>query len=303
MKVSAIITTYNSEKYIRRTINSILNQENVTKDFELEIIVIDDNSNDNTCQIIREEYKTVLFVQNTINSGGPNKGRNIGMNMATGDYICIVDHDDEWLPNKISEQLKYVNSENKIVTSSYILINVQRNSEEKRGNKSVKRYTCYSKNETFINKLSKSKSGEKAYIGSIMFHKSLVTHFEEEYGMVDFDWLLHLFENNCSTEVNVPLYRRYFDGSNLSLNEKYRENDFFISLQILETYKDKYPEIISKSVKRLNGSLARYYYVVGKMNLSRQYFMKSELNLRTIAYMLTTFVGSKLVKRYFNVFG
>jgi glycosyltransferase involved in cell wall biosynthesis len=79
LKISAIITTYNSAKYIRRTIDSILNQDRKGKDFEMEIIVVDDRSTDETARIIQEEYKDIKLVQNEINSGGPNKGRNIGL--------------------------------------------------------------------------------------------------------------------------------------------------------------------------------------------------------------------------------
>ena len=303
MKVSAIITTYNSEKYIRRTIESIINQEKSGKLFDLEIIVVDDQSKDNTKNIVLE-YNNIIFIQNPVNSGGPNKGRNIGLKIATGDYICIVDHDDEWLPNKISEQLEYIDNKNLIVTSNYIQFDVQNNKETERGNKSEKGFTYHPTNETFINKLSKNKKGEKGYIGSILFHQSLKTIlFEEEFGMVDFDWLLKLFRNNSSVEINKPLYRRYFYGTNLSLDEKYRKNDYEFSIRTLLNYKIEYPLIVRKSIKRINGSMGRYYYVTENMKEARKYFLKSEIHFKTILYYITSFIGYRFVKKHFNVFG
>lgn len=270
----------------------------------MEIIVVDDRSTDETARIIQEEYKDIKLVQNEINSGGPNKGRNIGLKMATGDYICIVDHDDEWLPYKITEQLNVMTDGNIIVTSNYLLADSQTGQEIERGNKSETKFTYYKKDETFLNKLAKNKRGEKAYIGSILFHKSLKTnYFEEKFGMADFDWLLRLFKDNSSIEINIPLYRRHFFGSNLSLDENYRKNDYDYSMSVLRNYKQEFPAIVSRSIKRLNGSMARYYYLVGKMKQSRYYFRRSELTSKTILYYLTSFAGSGIVKKHFHIFG
>lgn len=286
MKVTAIITTYNSENCIERTINSILNQKHADVEFDLEIIVVDDHSLDKTREIV-ESFSSVQFIQNHKNSGGPNKGRNIGLNMATGDYICIVDHDDEWMPDKISKQLHYALKGFKIVTSNYIQVNEINKTNSLKGNKSTSGFTSYTEDETFMNKLAKNKTGEMAYIGSILFHSSLKTvQFEEEYGMVDFDWLLRLFRNNCSVEINEPLYIRHFDGTNLSLNETYRENDYHFSIQTVLRYKIEFPKLRNIALQRINGSYARYYYVSNKMKLARRHFLKSEFNFKIILYFL-----------------
>src|SRR5690554_4200489 len=108
MKVTVILTTYNSEKFIKKTLTSIFNQQKENIDFSLEIIVVDDCSTDKTLEILKAEDKIILL-QNENNSGGPNKGRNTALKKATGTYICIADHDDEWLPQKIATQLKHIN--------------------------------------------------------------------------------------------------------------------------------------------------------------------------------------------------
>ena len=303
--VSVIITTFNSSLYIRRTIDSILNQQGRDTEFKIELIVVDDQSTDNTKDIV-SEYKEVIFLQNDTNSGGPNKGRNKGLETSTGDYICIVDHDDEWIPYKIREQLQHIHISDKykIVTSNYMQVDVERNKEEIRGNKAEEQYIYHQTDETFLNKLKKNSTGERAYIGSILFHKSLKMNlFEEEYGMVDFDWMLSLFLNNASIEITKPLYRRYFYGSNLSLNENYRKNDYEWSMKTLSDYEKEYPDITAISKKRINGSMARYYYVTKNMKQARRYFVSSEINVKTILYYITSFCGYRFVRRYFNVFG
>jgi hypothetical protein len=121
--------------------------------------------------------------------------------------------------------------------------------------------------------------------------------------MVDFDWLLKIFHEQSSIEICKPLYTRYLDGKNLSMNEKYRKNDYTFSIKTIETYKNTYPKQSKSAVKKVNGTLARYYYVSGNMKLARVYFKKSTINLKTILYVITSFVGSKFIIKKFSVFG
>jgi len=118
--VSIIIPTYNSEKTIKRAIDSVLNQEGLGTLFDVEIIISDDASTDNTLEICNE-YQVVV-ISNNDNSGGPNRGRNQGIKAASGDYIAFLDHDDEWLPNKLIKQLKEIDNGAEFVSSQYIKI-------------------------------------------------------------------------------------------------------------------------------------------------------------------------------------
>lgn len=98
--VSIIIPVYNCKKYISRCLDSILNQ----KESSIEVIVIDDGSNDGTAFILDSYAKVdnrlhVFHVEN----GGPSTARNIGLDNAVGDWILFVDADD-WLdPNILSD--------------------------------------------------------------------------------------------------------------------------------------------------------------------------------------------------------
>ena len=86
MKVTVIIPTYNGEKTIERAIKSVLNQ---SVKIETEILICDDCSTDKTVSIAKELGGTVFV--NDENSGGPNKGRNIGIKNAKGDLIAFLD--------------------------------------------------------------------------------------------------------------------------------------------------------------------------------------------------------------------
>jgi len=116
--ISVIIPTYNSEKFIKRTIDSVINQSGLHELFEIEIIICDDKSTDKTLDICRE-YPVTIF-ENYKNQGGPNYGRNLGIINAKGDLIAFLDHDDEWLPFKLKEQINEINKGYEFVYSFYI---------------------------------------------------------------------------------------------------------------------------------------------------------------------------------------
>ena len=302
-KVSVILTTYNSGNQLQEVIDSINNQQGKGELFELELLVVDDCSTDNTKDIL---VKNGIGFQITCqNTGGPNHGRNLALKQCTGEFICIADHDDIWFSNKIKKLLA-VSHIAPIITSGYILSDISSSKEVARISKSLdeKGYLQYEKNETFLSKLTKSKVGQQTYLGSILFHSSL-KHilFEEEYGMIDFDWVLKLFYNQKSVEVCSALYLRKVEGNNLSLNEQYRINDYYYSLKTTSVYEGEYSAAVKCVKKRINGSMGRYYYLIGNMKLARKYLLKSTIELKTILYLITTFVGSKVVKRYFKIFG
>lgn len=301
-KITAIITTYNSESNIRRTLDSILSQDGLGELFELEVIVVDDCSEDDTERIVRENYD-VIFHKSEQNSGGPNKGRNIGLSKASGDYICIADHDDIWQSNRIVAVLPYLNK-TPIVSSGYSLLDLSENKKVDRVKSVEVPFIYYEKDVTFLKCLSKAREGQVAYLGSIIFANSLShIHFEEQHGVVDYDWLVRLFEGQDSIEVCSSLYTRLVDGKNLSLNAVYRKQDYEYSISFLKKYKYHYPNEVKLALNRINGTYARYFYMVDEMEKARHYFKKSARTAKTFLYIISTYWGSNLVKKFFKVFG
>lgn len=99
MLVSVIIPAYNTEKYIARCLDSVCEQTYKN----LEIIVVNDGSKDNTSAIIAsyaELDKRIIFV-NMIENIGNGKGRNLAIKKAKGEYLCFVDSDDFITPDMI----------------------------------------------------------------------------------------------------------------------------------------------------------------------------------------------------------
>lgn len=99
--VSVIIPSYNREKTIERAVMSVLNQ--TYKD--LELIVVDDCSKDNTVEVLKsikdDRFKIIELEKNS----GACVARNVGIENAQGDYIAFQDSDDEWLLDKLEKQM------------------------------------------------------------------------------------------------------------------------------------------------------------------------------------------------------
>ena len=101
MKISIIIPAYNVSKYIKRCILSLLNQTYKN----IEIIVVNDGSTDNTLDIVKN-FNVKIFDQK--NSGGASSPRNTGIKNSTGDYITFVDGDDYVDKNYIEDIVKII---------------------------------------------------------------------------------------------------------------------------------------------------------------------------------------------------
>lgn len=102
--LSVIIPVYNAEQYIKDAVASILNQTYKN----LELIIIDDGSTDNTLQIVTSiQDKKIVLVKNKINRGQIYT-RNLGLKMAKGMYIGMFDADDIAYPDKYETQIAFL---------------------------------------------------------------------------------------------------------------------------------------------------------------------------------------------------
>ena len=111
MLISIVIPTFNSSKYLSQTIETALNQTYKNT----EIIIVDDNSTDNTIKIIKNYQKKnskIKFykIKNKKNtgSGSGSKPRNIGIKKSKGKYIAFLDSDDLWDKNKLQRQMETI---------------------------------------------------------------------------------------------------------------------------------------------------------------------------------------------------
>lgn len=123
MLVSILIPVYNAEKYLNRTINSI-----IVQDYEdIEIILFDDASKDSSRNIMikySEKYPDKIFSHWTNENGGIGKSKNMALSFSKGDYVFFMDCDDyisdkHYISNMVS---KIDNSDADIIISGFSLV-------------------------------------------------------------------------------------------------------------------------------------------------------------------------------------
>ena len=97
--VSIILPVYNGQRYLQETLDSIRGQNYSN----LELVVVNDGSTDDSLEILRGAKPDVLL---DIENGGVAKARNIALQHVSGEFICFIDQDDLWNPDKTSLQVE-----------------------------------------------------------------------------------------------------------------------------------------------------------------------------------------------------
>ena len=102
MKLSVVIPTWNRAHLVCEAISSALNQ----RPGEVEVIVVDDASSDNTVELINETFGDCIRVLSLAKRGGAGAARNAGVAIARGEFVAFLDSDDVWLPGKLEAELR-----------------------------------------------------------------------------------------------------------------------------------------------------------------------------------------------------
>lgn len=125
--VSIITPMYNSERFIEKTIKSVINQ--TYKNWEM--LIIDDGSNDLSVSIVKSLAKKDerIKIVGRINNKGAANARNFGINKSSGRFLAFLDSDDIWFSQKLEEQISFMKSNKSALSySSYQKIDEYDNS-------------------------------------------------------------------------------------------------------------------------------------------------------------------------------
>ncbi len=264
IKVSVIVPVFNTEEYITKCLNSLVNQ--TLK--EIEIIVIDDGSTDASCEIVKSFMKSdsriILINQKNAKQGA---ARNIGINYATGEYVGFVDSDD-WVDLNYFERLyitaKQYDSDLSLATNVRI------------GNGKTKKRLIIEK-ESFVQNLQEKIDICKLWKDACPTNKIYRLSFLKEHNIAFpegvycedkiFTTKAVFYSNGISTTPNVYYY--YFRNPNSTVNARKNKkiNDFYREsarkdvLNFLKskniTLRDKDFWAIKKEYKFLNITLWR----------------------------------------------
>ncbi|UPF07995.1 glycosyltransferase family 2 protein, partial [Flavobacterium psychrophilum] len=107
MQLSVIILNYNVRYFLELCVLSV---QKSLKNIDAEIIVIDNNSSDDSCKMMKQRFPQVKLIENKENSGFP-KGNNIGVAQAKGKYICILNPDTVVSEDTFAKTLAFAESQ------------------------------------------------------------------------------------------------------------------------------------------------------------------------------------------------
>ncbi|MBS0876916.1 MULTISPECIES: glycosyltransferase family 2 protein [unclassified Tatumella] len=204
-KVGIIMPMYNAEATIERAIESVINQ----KYKEWILYIIDDCSTDNS-HVLIEKYLSddrIVLLKNDCNIGAA-KTRNNGLIASNEEFICFLDSDDEWLPEKLFIQKNEIGTNDFFSITNYNYIS-QGNSFPIIANK------------LFLNKHDLLSKKYRVCFSSLMIKRKDKEMVFENIGHEDFLFLLGcLKENRVIKIVNKPLVNYHAQPVSLSSNKK-----------------------------------------------------------------------------------
>jgi glycosyltransferase involved in cell wall biosynthesis len=111
--VSIIIPVYNGALLLNRCLDSVFVQNDIC---DLDVIVIDDGSTDNSVELVKGYTHQVRLFQQP--NQGPAAARNMGIESAKGNYLAFIDADDYWLPDFLTETVGYLEKNNNVIAVS-----------------------------------------------------------------------------------------------------------------------------------------------------------------------------------------
>lgn len=253
--VSVLIPAYNSEKFIQCAIESCLRQTFS----DLEIVVLDDGSKDRTREVVaaimKDDSRVRYFYQE--NQGLSNTRTRL-VQLAIGNVVAFLDHDDEWLPDKTEKQLKLLEKDKSIgLIFSDIYI--------KRNGKIVGRR--FKENKPFRGDVFYKYLFSDNFVPLItaMFQKKTLLEFlpfNPEYIICEeFDIFLKIARKYKFDYVDEPLAIYNLHGNNEVILkwQKLIEEDF----AILNYWRKLDPSIDKLYKKRLNRRFSQLYYAQG----------------------------------------
>lgn len=241
--VSVIIPSYNREKTIKRAVESVLNQTYS----DLEVIVVDDCSTDNTLEVLKSIDDSRLKTYKLDKNSGACVARNYGIEKAKGEYVAFHDSDDEWFADKLEKQLKAF--ADKSVDLVFCPFNKVGDNETKihpvLPEGKVSRSTLLGRSCVSTQTLI----GKKVCFENIKFDPLMPR-------LQDYDIVIRLSEKYSIYFVNEPLVNMYVQGDSISKNKT--------KLLNAET------RILSKYQKEADEYPAFRYYNVGALGAAKR---------------------------------
>ena len=227
-KVSVMVITYNQEKFVRETIESVISQDYPN----LEYVIADDGSTDSTQEIIKEYQRKFPDIIKAIignENVGISENSNRGLNACTGEFVALQGGDDVFLPGKIRAQVDWFQESSSRVLCGH-LIKVCNELSEVTGNHTTQKVSGIGPNHWI-------KNGPLYGATSVMIRASALPRsgFDERMKIVS-DWKLYIDSIGPNDEYGfineyLAIYRRH--SNNITNNVEFCLADVSKTLEIL----------------------------------------------------------------------
>lgn len=250
---------YNSEQFLGKALDSILTQS--FQDFEL--ILVDDCSKDGSPTICDEYARrdNRVKVYHSNENGGICKARNIGLELAQGQYIAFCDDDDEFLPRLLEENYRFaIESNADMVKFGRRLIDVLKDGSVVR-TKDTKNYgfRIYRGYEKYTGYYEIKSRGYMTNLWNGIYKTSSIRkygiYFDESmrFGSEDLDFTLRLFDKAECIVINPQTYYVHYRRDASSTSRKFNQNKIDSILKTAEhemTIWDKMPNSVTYKVQK-----------------------------------------------------
>lgn len=276
MKISVIVPLYNGENYFFNLMNCIVNQ--TYKNFEL--IVVNDGSTDNSLNLLKQLQQEYDFLK-VINkpNGGSASARNIGLSLAEGQYICMLDADDTIEKDYLElmyKSIKKYDSDIAICDFDYIK-SYQKNSNDNH----TLNILIYEKNnlDTLNEYCNKKTYIRTCVLWNKLFKKELFNglKFVEGKSIDDEYIILHLlYRAKKIIDIKKVLYHYYISNSSSQMKQKY-------SIKRLDSIDVMEKNILFlKSIHNKKIQYDKLYYNLYSLVIMNEYFIKKTYEKESI---------------------
>lgn len=213
--ISVILPTYNRSNVVTRAIDSILCQSYSN----IEIIVVDDGSTDNTETALEKYSGKITYVKQ--DNAGASSARNHGIEVSNGEYIAFLDSDDQWGCEKLSLQYEFIKNNNVALVSTLAYTYDENNSLKKSTTKSIAKKSIKTFEDVF----------QHPYLGTptVLVKKDVLVEaggFDESLRTAeDIDLFLRIASKHNIGYIDKPLVNIYLSNDGLSTGlDSYDDN-------------------------------------------------------------------------------
>ncbi len=269
--VSIIIPMYNARKTIQKCLDSVIEQTHKN----IEVLIINDGSKDNSINIIKENYNDRRIKLINQDNSGVSSARNKGLDLAKGKYILFVDSDD-YIDKDLIEKLLLLSKDNNLVVSPYKL--------EKKDKTNI--YIRYQEEENNIKSIINGSMN--GYIHGCLFQRDKIEHIRFDTNLIYMEDMKFLVQYTLKIKkINIAKnsYYHYLDN-----NEGICKDVTKVTKKITSFYKSLFD--IQKLVLKENVKISNKIFVSKTIKL-----IESELSLLTEGKQYKEVLEDKVIQK------